>query len=148
MMGLIHFFNENCQFVLRKKKLTIKWIKAVVKAENFGTGEINIVFCDDEYLSRLNFIYLKHNTLTDILSFPYSDVKEIIQGDIFISIERVRENAINFKVKFEDELRRVIIHGILHFLGYRDSTKKEKDEMRQKESVCLLAFEEMVRETK
>ena len=108
----------------------------VIKAENKQIGEINCIFCDDEYLLEKNKTYLNHNTLTDIITFDYSE-KDEISGDLFISIERVRENAKIYNVTFELELSRVLIHGILHLIGFGDKTDEEIKTMRQKENFYL-----------
>ncbi|MFH1321043.1 MAG: rRNA maturation RNase YbeY [Bacteroidota bacterium] len=130
----------------------IQWIIETVYRENNQAGNINYIFCNDEYLNKLNRKYLKHSTLTDILTFDYSekkddgrgtgdenlnDKKNIITGDIFISIDRVKENAKKYNNKFKDELHRVMIHGILHLLGYNDKTSSEKAIMREKEDFYL-----------
>jgi len=104
------------------------------------TGEINFVFCSDSFLLELNNKYLRHNTLTDILTFPDGDNKDIIGGDIYISVPRVRENAVELGELFEDELHRVMIHGVLHLCGFKDKTKLEKEEMRLMEDLCLASF--------
>ena len=109
---------------------------SVIKAENKQIGEINCIFCDDEYLLEKNKTYLNHNTLTDIITFDYSE-KDEISGDLFISIERVRENAKIYNVTFELELSRVLIHGILHLIGFGDKTDEEIKTMRQKENFYL-----------
>jgi probable rRNA maturation factor len=133
----IHFFTENIQFKLRDKKILRKWICAVSLAENKKAGEISFVFCDDDFLSEINIKYLKHNTLTDIITFPFSEKDDVVSGDIYISLPRVRENALKFKDGFDNELHRVMIHGILHLLGFRDTLKREKLEMRNMEDSCL-----------
>ncbi|MEN8125888.1 MAG: rRNA maturation RNase YbeY [Bacteroidota bacterium] len=132
---MINFFIET-PFELKQKNEITAWIKFVIEQENYNQGEINYIFCDDEYLLEKNIKYLKHNTLTDIISFDYT-VKNIISGDIFISIERVEENAKEFGIKFNDELHRVIVHGILHYCGYNDKKIPEKQEMRSKEDYYL-----------
>ncbi|MEJ6675716.1 MAG: rRNA maturation RNase YbeY, partial [Polaribacter sp.] len=103
---------------------------------NFEEGEVSYIFCDDEYLHKLNLEFLEHDTLTDIISFDNS-LGNQINGDIFISVERVKENANSFNASFENELHRVIIHGILHYCGYKDKTKKDADLMRSKEDAAL-----------
>lgn len=113
-----------------------KWIEAVVKSEKHKVNGINFVFVGDKELLKLNKQYLKHNTYTDIITFDYSEGKEI-SGDIFISVDRVKENAKKFKVKFDDELHRVMIHGILHLCGYKDKTPKDAKEMRKREDASL-----------
>ncbi len=115
------------------------WIKNVIVSEGRKVGEISYIFCDDDYLLSLNKEYLKHDTLTDIISFDYS-VGKIVQGDIFISTERVKENSVLFDVIFPDELRRVIIHGILHLCGYKDKTPDQSALMRNKEDEKMKLF--------
>lgn len=115
------------------------WLERVVASEAGRIGHINYIFCDDNYLIKLNHKYLKHNTLTDILTFDYSVEKEVI-GDIYISIERVQENASDFGVSFEDELLRVMAHGVLHILGYKDKNKNDILEMRTKEEEKIKMF--------
>ena len=129
-------FNYETDFSLVNEALISKWISNVVLAENCKEDEINYVFCDDEYLHKLNVEFLNHDTLTDIISFDYS-VGKIIQGDIFISIERVKDNAKDFNVSFIEELQRVIIHGVLHYCGYKDKTDTEAKFMREKENYYL-----------
>ena len=102
-------------------------------------GEINYIFCDDDYLVEINQHYLDHDTLTDIISFDYSIGKEL-HGDVYISIERVRENAVDFKVPFEEELKRVLIHGVLHYCGYKDKSEEDEKLMRQKEEEKMKMF--------
>ena len=125
-------FNSETSFTLKNHKKLVKWIGDVISSEGFQVGEINYIFCNDSYLNKINQEFLNHDTFTDIISFDYTLGKEI-GGDIFISIERVLENAEKFNEVFENELHRVMIHGILHFMGYKDKTKKEKTLMRTKE---------------
>ena len=125
-------FNSETSFTLKNQNKLVKWIGDVVSSEGFQVAEINYIFCDDSYLNKINQEFLNHDTFTDIISFDYTLGKEI-GGDIFISIERVLENAEKFNEVFENELYRVMIHGILHFMGYKDKTKKEKTLMRTKE---------------
>ena len=129
-------YNFETDFNLVNQKKITEWVTNTIHKENYKLEEISYIFCDDNYLLDLNINYLDHDTLTDIISFDYS-VGKIISGDIFISIERVKENAENFKVDFKNELHRVIIHGILHYCGYKDKTKDEKKEMRYKEDYYL-----------
>ena len=102
----------------------------------FKLGELNYVFCDDAYLLKLNIEFLQHDTLTDIISFDYT-MGKLVGGDIFISIERVRENAQELEIPFEEELQRVMIHGVLHYMGYKDKSRDDKKEMRLQEDVCI-----------
>ena len=125
-------FNSETSFTLKNQNKLVKWIGDVVSSEGFQVGEINYIFCDDSYLNKINQEFLNHDTFTDVISFDYTLGKEV-GGDIFISIERVLENAEKFNEVFENELHRVMIHGILHFIGYKDKTKKEKTLMRTKE---------------
>jgi len=126
-------FNSETSFTLKNQKKLVKWISDVISSEGFQVGEINYIFCNDSYLNKINQEFLNHDTFTDIISFDYTLGKEV-GGDIFISIERVLENAEKFNEVFENELYRVMIHGILHFMGYKDKTKKEKTLMRTKEN--------------
>lgn len=126
-------FNYETNFSLASEEVIANWIVGVISSEGHRLEEINYVFCDDEYLHKLNVEFLKHDTLTDIISFDYS-VGKIIQGDVFISIERVKDNAKDFKVSFEEELNRVIVHGVLHFCGYKDKSKDDAKVMRSKEN--------------
>ena len=125
-------FNSETSFTLKNQKKLVKWISDVISSEDFEVAEINYIFCDDVYLHKINQEFLNHDTFTDIISFDYTLGKEV-GGDIFISIERVLENAEKFDEVFENELHRVMIHGILHFMGYKDKTKKEKTLMRTRE---------------
>ena len=129
-------FNIVNGFKLTKESAISNWIKFVIHQEKKELGEINYIFCDDNYLVDINNKELKHNTLTDIISFDYT-VGIIISGDIYISTERVQDNAIDLNVLFEDELHRVIIHGVLHYCGYKDKTVDEKVLMRSKEDYYL-----------
>ena len=135
---IINFYSEN-QFELQDKELYENWIKKVIASEGKKTGEISFIFCDDEYLLEINRKYLDHDTYTDIISFD-NTLGKILQGDIFISTERVAENAEAFEVNFEEELRRVLVHGILHFAGYTDKTEEDKSLMRQKEEEKMKMF--------
>ncbi|MCB0465896.1 MAG: rRNA maturation RNase YbeY, partial [Aequorivita sp.] len=125
-------FTFETDFQLKNVSQLQKWISEIIVSEGFETGEILYIFCDDEYLHKLNVEFLNHDTLTDIISFDYKVGKQV-NGEIFISVERVAENANDFKTKFSDELNRVMIHGILHFCGYKDKSDSEKRIMRDKE---------------
>jgi probable rRNA maturation factor len=135
-MAAINFFTEKTRFKLGSERKTSNWIKAIIKGDGFSLSEINFIFCSDERLSEINLQYLNHKTLTDIITFDYS-VQKTLQADIFISIPRVKENAIKFKVEFETELHRVIVHGVLHLMGFTDKSKSQKSIMREKEDACL-----------
>jgi probable rRNA maturation factor len=136
----INFFKENVSFQIRKRGEIRKWISTVIDREGKEAQELNFIFCDDNYLSELNFKYLRHKTLTDILTFSLNDGESGLNGDIFISIQRVKENAVKFNQRIEDELHRVMIHGILHLIGYKDKSRIEKIKMREKEDFYLELF--------
>lgn len=131
------YFHSQTDFVLDKEESRREWIKNSIKEEGKQLGEINIIFCDDNNLLEKNKTYLNHNTLTDVITFDYSG-QDTISGDIFISVERVLDNSKDFKVTFEHELNRVIIHGHLHLVGYKDKTEEEQKVMREKEDYYLL----------
>ncbi|MFZ2906756.1 MAG: rRNA maturation RNase YbeY [Cyclobacteriaceae bacterium] len=133
----IFFFSEGVRFKLSNQKKSISWIKSVVKKEGGKVASLNYIFCSDEYLKKINIKYLNHHTYTDIITFDYSPSAKEIEGEIYISIDRVRENADSFKTSFQSELHRVIIHGVLHLLGYKDKSKSEKALMREKEDTYL-----------
>ena len=118
-------FNYELDFKLEDEMLYSDWLSKVISSEMKSEGDINYIFCDDNYLVEINQQYLNHDTLTDIISFDYSIGNEL-HGDIFISVERVRENAVDFNVDFNEELKRVLAHGVLHYCGYKD--KSEDDE--------------------
>ena len=129
-------FNYECSFELDHESRMSEWIDSVIATEGFQTGDINYIFCDDVYLHKMNVEFLDHDTLTDIISFDYT-IRKIIHGDIFISVERVRDNANDFNVSFQNELARVMVHGVLHYCGYKDKTDEEKEVMRTKENEHL-----------
>ncbi|MFA6200771.1 MAG: rRNA maturation RNase YbeY [Bacteroidales bacterium] len=122
--------------ILSQKNKIKSWIKSVVEQRGWKTGEISYIFCSDEYLLNVNQTYLNHDYFTDIITFDYTDATKV-SGDLFISIDRVRDNAQELNLSFEQELHRVIIHGVLHLLGLKDKTKEEAKEMRKAEEECL-----------
>lgn len=132
-------FCYEIDFRLPNEEAIVNWIQEVVKSEGATIQELVYIFCDDDRLLELNKTYLNHDTYTDILTFPYGDEKAI-QGDIFISIPRVRDNAGNFQVNTEEELRRVMVHGVLHLLGYDDYSEEEKEKMRDLENKKMKMF--------
>ena len=132
-------FNYETEFELLNEGSISTWLSLVIQSENKTEGDINYVFCDDTYLLRLNREYLNHDTLTDIISFDYCVGNEL-HGDIFISIERVMENALKYEVEFGLELRRVMVHGMLHYCGYQDKTKPQKLLMRSAEDKMINLF--------
>jgi len=122
--------------ILSQKNKIKSWIKSVVEQRGWKTGEISYIFCSDEYLLNVNQTYLKHDYFTDIITFDYTDATKV-SGDLFISIDRVMDNAQELNLSFEQELHRVIIHGVLHLLGLKDKTEEEAKEMRKAEEECL-----------
>jgi probable rRNA maturation factor len=137
---MIVFFNEDINFKFQGKNKFKSWLKKVAEKEEFNIHNLNYIFCSDEYLHKINLEYLEHDTYTDIITFDNSEDETIIEGDIFISIERVRENSYTLNTVFEDELKRVIVHGLLHLCGYDDHTPEDKAEMRYLESNYILEF--------
>jgi len=137
-LSKINFYSEN-DFVLVDEDLHLSWLESVITSEGKKLEELSYIFCDDEYLLKINMEYLDHDTYTDIITFDYS-VGKILQGDIYISIERVSENAETFNVKFEEELRRVLVHGILHLSGYKDKEESDAALMRSKEEEKMKLF--------
>ena len=132
-------FNYESDFTLDNEEAVSTWLSAVIVSENKSEGEINYIFCDDEYLHKINLEYLNHDTLTDIISFDYTMGNEI-SGDIFVSIERVLDNAKDYNTVFEDELKRVLVHGVLHYCGYKDKSEEDELIMRSKEDEKLAMF--------
>lgn len=136
-MPSIQFFQEDVDFKLQHPRKTISWIKKTITQEGKIPGEINFILCSDEYLLKVNQDYLNHNTYTDIITFDTSDEEDSIDGDIFISVDRVKENALKFHKTEDEEIHRVIIHGVLHLIGYGDKTKDLKAQMRSLEDTYL-----------
>ena len=132
-------FNYETDFELDNESQYEDWISRIIESEGFDEGEINYIFCDDEYLHKINVEYLDHDTLTDIISFDYT-VGNLIQGDIFVSVERVQDNANDFNVSFEEELKRVLSHGVLHYCGYKDKSPEDEALMRSKEEEKMQMF--------
>ncbi|WP_158825709.1 rRNA maturation RNase YbeY [Mucilaginibacter lacusdianchii] len=136
-MGLINFFTEDINYRLKDKLKLKSWIKDTIKAEGYLLDELNYILCSDAYLLQINQQYLNHDTFTDIVTFDNSEKEKRITGDIFISVERTQENAVKFNVSPETELHRVIIHGVLHLLGYLDKKPADKKLMTEKEDFYL-----------
>ena len=136
-MPAINFFEEDTTFKPKQKAQLRQWIKNTVVAEGFKLKELNYIFCSDAYLLQINQQYLDHDTYTDIVTFDNSEVEGDIVGDIFISVDRIRENGDKFKTGETDELHRVIINGALHLLGYTDKSVVTKQKMTQKEDEYL-----------
>ncbi|TKC04943.1 rRNA maturation RNase YbeY [Pedobacter frigoris] len=136
-MPVVNFFTEDIKHTLKKKTILKKWIKDTIIAEGYRLEELNFILCSDEYLLRINQEYLDHDTYTDVITFDNSEAPKTIVGDIFISIERIKENASTYKHAPETELHRVMIHGTLHLLGYKDKGKAAKVQMTEKEDQYL-----------
>ena len=137
----IYFFSENISFKLENKTIVKKWFVNAAKSEGFKINNLNYIFCDDEYLRSKNIEFLNHKTFTDIITFQYDDEPGFVSGDIFISIERVKFNAKKFKKDFNNELHRVMIHGLMHLCGYKDKTALQKKQMRALETKYLKLIE-------
>ena len=133
----INFFKEEVKFKLSKKEKLVELFSYIISKEKRINGTINFIFCKDKYLLKINKQYLKHDTLTDIITFEFYDENRKLTSDIYISIERVKENAEVFKTEFKDELNRVMIHGILHLVGHKDKTKEDKIKMFEMENKYL-----------
>ena len=135
-MENITFFSEDVDYTIDKIEETTTWINSIINSYSKIPGELTYIFCSDEYLLKLNIEHLDHDTLTDIITFDYTNAG-IISGDVFISIDRITENAKKFEVSFQEELQRVMAHGILHLIGFKDKSDEEKKEMREAENHAL-----------
>lgn len=133
----IHFFSEEIPFQLKQKNNRKKWLKEIAQGEKFIIQDLNYIFCSDEYLHQINVEYLDHDTYTDIITFDNSEEENELEGDIFISIDRVEENASKHGASIEEELSRVISHGLYHLIGYKDKKKSEAELMRSKEEFAI-----------
>lgn len=133
----VNFFTETINFRWKEKRKLTLWIDKVIQKHHFILKNLNIILCHDDYLYKMNKQFLKHNTLTDVITFDLSDEKNVINGEIYISLTRVKENAKIFNVKTDRELKRVIIHGVLHLIGYKDKSPRDEKKMREKEADCL-----------
>ena len=133
----VHFHKEDIRFRLPSAGKLPAWIRSVIRGYGKKAGDITYIFCSDPYLREMNIRYLSHSTYTDILTFDTSTAKGITSGDIFISVDRVRSNAETYSTTFRDELHRVMIHGVLHLLGFDDKTDAARRRMRKKEDECL-----------
>jgi len=142
MATTITFQSEEIKFVLKEKTKHKNWLIKIASKEKYSILELNYIFCSDEYLHKVNLDYLNHDTYTDIITFDNSEDKKakMIEGDIFISIERVKENAGKFKTELDDELHRVMSHGLLHLMGFKDKTAKDSAIMRKKEEESISLF--------
>lgn len=133
---MIQFFSETEDFSLEYPQIFADWLNACAEKHHYQIEDINYIFCDDEYLLAINQKHLNHDYYTDIITFDYGD-DDVLSGDIFISIDRVSDNAYEYSTDFETELSRVMVHGLLHMMGYKDKTEEQQKEMRQKEDECL-----------
>lgn len=133
---MVSYFQEDVRFELKGKALNNRWLKMVAESEVKKLGPLSIIFCSDNYIFDINIKYLQHDYFTDIITFDYCE-GDLVSGDLFISIDSVRENALHYQVKFEDELDRVMVHGLLHLIGYDDHTPEETALMRQKEDYYI-----------
>lgn len=137
---MIRFFNEDVAYKLPQKQATRQWLKQQAEREGYAVGDLNYIFCSDEHLLQVNRDYLQHDYYTDIITFDQSEEEGKIEGDIFVSVERVADNAVQMGVAAEQEMRRVLAHGFLHLCGYGDKTDEEVKQMRHKEDEWLVAF--------
>ena len=133
---MIRYFCEDIKFTYKNKLANNRWLKMVAGSEIRKIGDINVIFCSDDYILDVNMKYLQHDYFTDIITFDYCE-GNVLSGDLFISVDSVRENSIEFGTDFEEELHRVIVHGVLHLIGYDDHTEEDKKVMRQKENYYL-----------
>jgi probable rRNA maturation factor len=137
---MVNFFCEDIIFKVSEVRKTKAWLKTIATQESYELADLNYLFCSDDYVLNVNRQYLNHDFYTDIITFDNSESEQQIEGDVFISIERVKENAIELNQSFEDELRRVLAHGLLHLIGYDDLEDEQKNQMRQKENFYLAQF--------
>ena len=133
---MVSYFTEDTSFLFKHKRLNTRWLKLVAQSEVRRLGDVSIIFCSDNYILDINIKYLNHDYFTDIITFDYCE-DDIISGDLFISVDSVRENAAFYGTEFEDELNRVIVHGVLHLIGYDDHSEEDIAQMRAKENYYL-----------
>ena len=134
--SMVRYFTEDIKFNYKERRRTSKWLKLVAESEIRRLGDVSVIFCSDPYILDVNLKYLQHDYYTDIITFDYCE-GDTLSGDLFISIDSVRENAAFYKTEFEEELNRVIVHGVLHLIGYDDHAEADKKEMRSKENYYL-----------
>lgn len=141
---MIRFFNEDVPYKLLQKRVISQWLKQQAALEGFTIGDLNYIFCSDEHVLQVNRDYLQHDYYTDIITFDQSEDEDSIEGDIFISVDRVADNAGQLAIKPEQEMRRVLAHGMLHLCGYGDKTDEEEAQMRQKEDEWLKELQQLL----
>lgn len=139
----IGFFTEDITFQLEEEELIKDWLNELAQSFDYEIEELNYIFCSDEHLHGINLQYLNHDTYTDIITFDHSEANHQLEADIFISIDRVRENAKTYKAQWKQELHRVMAHGLLHLIGFKDKTDEQKVEMRKREEACLSLLAKM-----
>ena len=139
---MVSYFTQDTSFRFKEKRITSRWLKAVAESEGKKLGDISVIFCSDNYLLEVNNKYLKHDYYTDIITFDYCEGSKL-SGDLFISVDSVRANAAFYETEFHVELRRVIVHGLLHLMGYDDHSDEDITQMRAKENACLLLRDEL-----
>lgn len=140
---MISYFFEDTNFKFNRRRLTSQWLKFTAESEIKRIGQVNIIFCSDNYILDINQKYLQHDYFTDIITFDYCEGKTL-SGDLFISVDTVRENAIFYGTEFDDELNRVIVHGLLHLIGYDDHSEGDQKTMRSKEDYYLAQREKLI----
>lgn len=133
----IEFHSEDVDFSLSNPEQVSDWIASIIEQHEFELAGLTYIFCSDDYLHQINVEYLDHDTLTDIITFDNADEEGVVESDIFVSIDRVKDNAQSLGIPFEDELHRVLIHGVLHLLGFKDKTDEQEALMRKQEDSCL-----------
>ena len=139
---MVSYFTEDTSFLFKHKRLNTRWLKLVAQSEVRRLGDVSIIFCSDNYILDINIKYLNHDYFTDIITFDYCE-GDTISGDLFISVDSVRENAAFYETSFEDELNRVIVHGVLHLIGYDDHSEEDIAQMRAKENYYLSLREQV-----
>jgi probable rRNA maturation factor len=141
----ITFYKHQVKFTIENLPVVKKWVESIVANHHTSIGSLSYIICSDDYLLEINNRFLSHNYFTDIITFPYSAKKEPIVGEIYISIDRVRENALAFNTSQQNEFQRVVIHGVLHLLGYSDKSKAQQKAMRALEDECLMQLQQLIK---
>lgn len=144
LLLMIRFFNEDVPYKLLQKRVISQWLKKQAEQEGYSVGDLNYIFCSDEHVLQVNRDYLQHDYYTDIITFDQSEEEELIEGDIFVSVDRVADNASQLAITAEQEMRRVLAHGMLHLCGYGDKTDEEEAHMRAKEDEWLKELHQLL----